>query len=57
MSAPRPGGYRAAAREVSSGTTRRCGPPSLAATRTFDEHRRASWQEIDADAWRDWCGT
>jgi len=26
----------------------------IAATRTFDTHRREAWARIDADAWRDW---
>jgi L-lactate dehydrogenase complex protein LldF len=25
-----------------------------AATRTFDQHRRDAWAQIDAEAWRDW---
>jgi len=53
MSAPRPGGYRAAAREVLRDRPE-VRTSVMAATHTFDEHRRASWEEIDADAWRDW---
>ena len=54
MSGPRPGGYAAAAAssirehpEIRASVT--------AATRNFDANRVAAWQEIDADAWRDWA--
>ena len=54
MSAPRPGGYAAAAasairehQDMRASVT--------AATRNFDGNRAAAWREIDADAWRDWA--
>ncbi len=53
MSEPRPGGYAAAARDLLRERPE-MRASVLAATRTFDQHRRAAWGRIDADAWRDW---
>ena len=54
MTAPNPGGYRAAAAR-----TLRDEPDVSAsvasATRTFDGHRTRAYAEIDAERWRDWA--
>ena len=53
MSEPRPGGYAAASRDLLRDRPE-MRASVLAATRTFDTHRREAWARIDADAWRDW---
>jgi L-lactate dehydrogenase complex protein LldF len=53
MSAPRPGGYAAAARGVLRDQPE-MRASVIAATRTFDTHRREAWAQVDAEAWRDW---
>jgi L-lactate dehydrogenase complex protein LldF len=54
VSALRPRGYAAAAaRSIQEHPETRASV--TAATRNFDGNRAAAWQEIDADAWRDWA--
>jgi len=54
VTAPRPGGYAAAATAcIRENPEVRA--TVAAAIRSFDANREAAWSEIDADAWRDWA--
>lgn len=53
MSDTGPRGYAARARDVLRDRPE-MRDSVLAATHTFDANRRAAWESIDADAWRDW---
>ncbi len=53
MSAASPGGYSASARKVLRDHPE-MRTSVMAATHTFDQNRRAAWEKIDADGWRDW---